>query len=182
MAARLTKNGKKVGRPSGTGKLRTPENADRICEAIESGKTLRQVAEELGFRQSQISMWGSGTGTGGRDEVFIDRYARSLAFRWEAMADELVEFAEENPPTDSLGHVDTGWVQWQRVLIDKRKWLLSKALPKRYGDRVEATLVGDPNAPLLTRIELVAVPPRAQRVIEDGNEDGPVIEHDPKSV
>ena len=29
-------------------KLRTTENADRICELLAEGRTLRQVAQELG--------------------------------------------------------------------------------------------------------------------------------------
>jgi hypothetical protein len=175
MPVRYTKNGKKVGRPNGTGKLRTPEHADRICELLEDGKTLRQISAELGFRQSQIAMWGLGTGDGARDQSFIDRYARCLSSRWEDMAEQVIEIAEEIPPVDTLGHVDSGWVQNQRLRIDTKKWLLSKALPRKYGDRVEATVIGDPNAPLLTRIELVAVSPRAR--IEDS--DGKTIDHEP---
>jgi transcriptional regulator with XRE-family HTH domain len=175
MAARLTKNGKKVGRPNGTGKLRTPEHADYICEQLELGRTLRQIAQDLGFTQSQISQWGCGIGDQPRDDSFINRYARSLSARWEAMAEQVIEIAEEIPPVDAIGHVDTGWVQNQRLRIDTKKWLLSKALPKKYGERVEAMVTGDPNAPLLTRIELVAVPPRAR--IEDSTK---TIEHDPE--
>lgn len=176
MSVRYTKNGNKVGRPPGTGKLRTPENADYICHALEDGKTLRQIAAEIGFRHSQIAMWGLGTGDGARDQLFIERYARCLSSRWEDMAEQVIEIAEETPPTDTLGHVDSGWVQNQRLRIDTKKWLLSKALPRKYGDRVEATVIGDPNQPLLTRIELVAVPsPRAR--IETA--DGKTIDHEP---
>ena len=174
MPARLTKNGKKVGRPNGTGRLRTPENADYICDALEDGKTLRQIAAELGVRQSHISGWGTGTGFGERDVAFMERYARCLSSRWEAMAEQVIEIAEEIPPVDVIGHVDSGWVQNQRLRIDTKKWLLSKALPKKYGERVEAMVTGDANAPLLTRIELVAVPPRAR--IEDSTK---AIDHEP---
>ena len=176
MAVRYTKNGKKVGRPNGTGKLRTPENADYICELLEQGLTVRQIAQEIGFTQPQISQWGSGSGDQPRDEVFINRYARSMLSRWEQMAEELIEISDETAPIDTNGHVDTGWVQQQRLRSDNRKWLLSKALPRKYGDKVEATVIGDPNAPLLTRIELVAVPPRAR--IEDSR-DGKTIDHEP---
>ena len=173
MPVRYTKNGKKVGRPPGTGKLRTPENADYICDALEDGKTLRRIAAEIGCaRETAIVEWSRD----GYDKAFSERYARSMLARWDRMADELVEFAEQKPPTDTLGHIDTGWVQWQRVLIDKRKWLLSKALPRKYGDKVEATVIGDPNQPLLTRIELVAVPSPHARI---ETADGKTIEHEP---
>src|SRR4030095_12708768 len=134
--------------------------------------------------QSHISGWGLGTGFGARDQVFMDRYARCLSSRWEAMAEQVIEIAEETPPVDAIGHVDSGWVQNQRLRIDTKKWLLSKALPKKYGERVEAMVTGDPSAPLLTRIELVAVPPRARienNDISSGDNRGrPIINHEPK--
>jgi hypothetical protein len=49
-------------------------------------------------------------------------------------------------------------VQKQRLQVDSRKWLLSKMLPKVYGDKIE--LSGDASAPLIQRIELVAVRPK----------------------
>ena len=55
--------------------------------------------------------------------------------------------------------------------VDTRKWLLSKLLPKKYGDRVEIT--GDAATPVITRIELVPVMPRAIDAMS------PVIEHQP---
>jgi hypothetical protein len=169
-AKRIPKrNGK--GRPSGTGKLRTPEHADYICEQLELGRTLRQIAKDLGYdRETAIVEWARD----GYDKEFSGRYARSMVARWERMADELIEMVDEIAPVDALGHVDTGWVQQQRLRSDNRKWLLSKALPKKYGDKVTTEVTGDPNAPLLTRIELVAVPPRAR--IEDSDK---VIEHEP---
>jgi hypothetical protein len=141
---------------------------------LEQGRTLRQIAKELGFTQPQISQWGSGSGDQPRDEMFINRYARSMLSRWEQMAEELVEISDEIAPVDVNGHVDTGWVQQQRLRSDNRKWLLSKALPKKYGDKVTTEVTGDPSAPLLTRIELVAVPPRARI------EDSKAIDHEPE--
>jgi len=41
-----------------------------------------------------------------------------------------------------------------------RKWILSKMLPRRFGDKIEIS--SDPDAPALTRIELVAVYPNQQ--------------------
>ena len=174
MPVRYTKNGKKVGRPRGTNGLQTPENADRICSWLEAGKSLRRISKELGFsgNPAEISRWGNDPdGAHG----FAQRYARAMVARWEMMAEEVVDIADEKAPVDVNGHVDTGWVQQQRLRSDNRKWLLSKALPRKYGDKVEATVIGDPNQPLLTRIELVAVPPRAR--IEDSQ--GKTIEHEP---
>jgi hypothetical protein len=167
---KLTKKRKRGRPPRDTNKLQTPENVERICAALEAGKSLRQIAKELGYsgNPSEISRWGNDPdGAHG----FQQRYARAMLARWECMAEQVSDLAEEIPPVDAIGHVDTGWVQNQRLRIDTKKWLLSKALPKKYGDRVEATITGDPNAPLLTRIELVAVP--SPNALEP-----PTIDHD----
>lgn len=68
-----------------------------------------------------------------------DRYARVMAQRNDVMAEGLQDLADEQPPVDSFGKVDSGWVAWQRNRVDTRKWLLSKMAPKKYGEasRVE---------------------------------------------
>jgi hypothetical protein len=45
-------------------------------------------------------------------------------------------------------------VRQRRLQVDTRKWILSK-MPRKFGDRIE--IGGDPDAPLVTKIELVAV-------------------------
>ena len=50
-------------------------------------------------------------------------------------------------------------VQQSRLRVDSRKWLLSKQLPKKYGDKITQEITGDASAPLVTRIELVPVAP-----------------------
>ena len=45
------------------------------------------------------------------------------------MADELIEIAD-NPETEAAA------VNRDRLKVDTRKWLLSKALPKLYGDKL----------------------------------------------
>ena len=57
------------------------------------------------------------------------------------MADDIIEFAA-NPETDAAS------VQRDRLKVDTRKWLLSKALPKIYGDRVSAEITGKDGAPI----------------------------------
>ena len=59
------------------------------------------------------------------------------------------------------GHADNALVQQARLRVDARKWLM----PKKYGDKVTQEITTDPDAPPLTRIELVAVYP--SRRLED---------------
>ncbi len=74
--------------------------------------------------------------------------------RWE---DDLLEIADDGrndwvEKRNAQGEV-IGWtvngehIQRSRARIDTRKWLMSKRAPKKYGDRIETTLVGDPEKP-----------------------------------
>jgi hypothetical protein len=58
------------------------------------------------------------------------------------------------------GEPNNALVQYHRLMSENRKWLLSKMLPKQFGDKVTQELVGDSDRPLVTRIELVPVDPR----------------------
>ena len=81
------------------------------------------------------------------------------------MAEGLLELVQRDCTVD--GKPDNALVQQLRLDVDTRKWLLSKMHPRRFGDRIEVG--GDPTAPIVTCIELVAVEPKLQ---------APTIEHD----
>jgi hypothetical protein len=49
-------------------------------------------------------------------------------------------------------------------MADSRRWFLSKAMPRKYGDKVTQELVGNLDAPIVTRIELVPVAPITRRL------------------
>jgi hypothetical protein len=68
-------------------------------------------------------------------EGFAAQYARARLVGYHTMADDLVEIAD-NPATDAVA------VNRDRLKVDTRKWLLSKALPKIYGDKLTAELTG----------------------------------------
>ena len=48
---------------------------------------------------------------------------------------------DKKPPLLEDGRVDQGWVTWQKLRIDTRKWNASRILPKEYGEHV--ALKGD---------------------------------------
>ena len=72
---------------------------------------------------------------------FAARYARARQCQAEAWSDEIIKISQERDtdPND------------RRVIIDAKKWLMSKLAPKRYGDKL--TVAGDDSNPLLIRIE-----------------------------
>jgi hypothetical protein len=79
---------------------------------------------------------------------FSAQYARAREIGYHAMADETLEIADSaqgDYVAKDLGDnvtvevVDHEHIARSRLRVDTRKWLLSKALPKVYGDRVALT-------------------------------------------
>ena len=86
---------------------------------------------------------------------------------FDSIAEEIIAISD----TECIGpdgYVDNGAVQRARLMSDNRKWFLSKAMPRKFGDKIE--LSGDASAPLIQRIELVAVRPK--QITIDGSDDG----------
>ncbi len=83
------------------------------------------------------------------DEPARERYLKAKAVGCHAYAEETLRLQARKPPlikTQFGERVDPGWVQWQRNVIDARKWHLAKLLPKVYGERT--VVAGDPDNPL----------------------------------
>ena len=112
--------------------------------------------------------------TGERDDPeFAVRYARAMELRCERMAEEILEIADDSSndwmEREGLIVPDHENVQRSRLRVDSRKWVLSKLMPRKYGDRVTQEITGDANAPLITRIELVSVYPPSRPELDHEN-------------
>lgn len=76
-----------------------------------------------------------------------EQYARAKEAQIEALADEMLEIAD-NPTGDVYADDEGGMrlapdvVQRSRLRVDTRKWLLSKLAPKKYGDKVDIEHTG----------------------------------------
>lgn len=120
------------------------EIADTICREIAEGRSLRAICAADGMPdKASVFRWLDA------HETFRDQYARAREQQAEHYAEELIEIVDsENDPARA------------RVRMDARKWAASKLAPKKYGDKVEQTVKGDPDAPLrIERIERVIVDP-----------------------
>lgn len=149
----------KGGRPS----LYTPELATRICALIAEGNSLRAIAEMPGIPGKRtILEWL----VSDKHPEFAHQYARARELQAEGAADEMIEISD----TPLLGVVETikpdGSVEvrkedmlgHRKLQIDTRKWMLSKLLPKKYGDKLTQELTGKDGGPIAsvmmpTRIE-----------------------------
>jgi hypothetical protein len=115
----------KPGRPASF----TAELATEICRRLAVGGTLRAVCRDRGMPpESTVREWALADRDG-----FAAQYARAREIGYQAMADELPEIADDGR-NDSAENVARS-----RLRVDTRKWLLSKALPKVFGDALQVT-------------------------------------------
>jgi hypothetical protein len=114
----------------------TPELAHEICRRLTEGETLKVICKGKGMpAASTVRLWVLDNLEG-----FADLYARARLVGYHTMADELVEISDRKA-------VDAAAVNRDRLRVDTRKWLLSKALPKIYGDKLTAEVTGKDGAP-----------------------------------
>jgi hypothetical protein len=100
------------------------------------------------------------------------QYALAREMGFDSLAEEVIEIAD-TPCLGPDGFVDNGAVQRARLMADSRRWFLSKAMPKKYGDKVTQEITGEDGGALITRIELVPVDPRPKQIEhDDGSDDG----------
>lgn len=136
-----------MGRPS----TYTQETADAICARLAEGESLRSVCESDDMpSRPTVLRWVEGF------PAFRDQYATSRDIGYKLMADEILEIADEGKRDtyiDANGDERTNMdvIARSRLRVDTRKWILSKVLPKLYGDKT--ILAGDPDNPV--RVESV---------------------------
>lgn len=135
--------------PSGETHSYSQEIADMVCAELIKGRTLRDVCRDEGMPpESTVRTWVYDDREG-----FAAQYTRAREVGYHAMADELLDISDDgkNDWMERNGEDDAGWaangehMQRSRLRVDTRKWLLSKALPKVYGDKL--ALGGDKDMP-----------------------------------
>lgn len=139
-----------MGRPSDY----SAKIVDLICERIADGQSVREIGRDDNFpAASTIFRWLS------EHKEFQEQYARAKEAQAEHLAEEILDIADD-ASNDWIERNDTdgkflGWkengdaIQRSRLRVDSRKWLLSKLLPKKYGEKVTQELTGKDGGPLV---------------------------------
>jgi hypothetical protein len=128
--------GKKMGRPT---KLTEAVRAE-ILDRIAMGETLREICRDA-HMPNRLAVFRRV-----RDDIeFRDQYVRAKEFQLEVMEDDLIDIADNGTNDwierrkqngEVIGYIVNGeHIQRSRTRIDARKWVMSKRLPKKYGDR-----------------------------------------------
>lgn len=123
----------------------TVELAEMILDRLAKGETLRAICRDEGMPPAPTVLeWVKDDREG-----FAERYARARESGAYAMADELLEISDAK-----------GDVQRSRLQADTRKWLLSKVLPRVFGDKLDVTTKGERMA------YVIPAPPEAADAVE----------------
>jgi hypothetical protein len=120
--------------------------ADEICRRMAEGESLRSICRTEGMPPRRtVAEWVIADRDG-----YAERYARARELQADALADELLEIADDGrndwmrreDPSNPGYELNSEHVQRSRLRLDARKWLASKILPKKYGEKVEAEVYG----------------------------------------
>ena len=119
----------------------TAKTADAICSRMIEGESLQQICRDKGMPSRQaVLKWLN------QRPDFVAQYARAREALIDYMGDEILDIADDasNDWMERLGEDEKsrGWrengeaINRSRLRVDARKWLMSKIMPKKYGDHV----------------------------------------------
>tara|TARA_R110000796_G_C14427630_1_gene420711 strand:+ start:284 stop:814 length:531 start_codon:yes stop_codon:yes gene_type:complete len=120
--------------------------AQKVFSMMEQGVPCGKSCFSAGIAKSTFLGW-----TKQSDGLGV-QYARANEAMIHSIADEILEISDTDPVTvvDAAGvsRYDSAAVQHQRLRVDSRKWLLSKMMPKVYGDKAVQEHVGAGGGPI----------------------------------
>jgi len=146
------------------------EIQEKVVEAIQTGRSLRQVCQDDGMPDFRtVQRWIVSDG------AFAVRYARART----AQADTLFDRMEAVEEAVAAGTMDS---HAARVVLDSMRWRASKLAPKVYGDRLDVSvsdtrisISGALQAAQARLVDVVDVTPRlAQSDAQDAQDDADV--------
>lgn len=178
----MLKAERSVGRPS----IYTDEIATEICTRLAEGESLRAICR-LDHMPHEATVRGWALDER-KHPGFYTQFARARQIRAFGWADEMLEIADDATADYAVQVGDGGpklvvdheHIQRARLKVDTRKWLVSKMLPKVYGDRLQAELSGPDGGPIETssvdRIEwakvLLLKLNESSRELQEGGDNG----------
>ncbi|AIL33106.1 hypothetical protein IX83_07125 [Basilea psittacipulmonis DSM 24701] len=122
----------KKGRPTQYSK----EVANKICEQLEQGLSLKQICEQADMPvRSTVYLWLR------EYSDFSDNYTRAREVHADLIHDELLELVDNIPE-------DFASIAKARLQADTRKWVLARMSPRKYGDTSKIELTGNEGGPV----------------------------------
>lgn len=126
----------KRGRPS----VFTTELADRICDALADGESLRKICRKSGFPdRTTVMRWLDA------NSEFAAKYARAREMQADHMDDLILETANNVTERNAKA---------AKVKIGAYQWRAEKLKPKVYGNRTHLEHTGKDGGPIESTHEL----------------------------
>lgn len=139
-----------IGRPTGY----SQGLADKICELIADGNSLRKICTEDDMpSKSSVFKWLI------EHKDFSDQYARAREAQADSLFDDILDIADESildTYTDKDGNVktDSEVIGRSKLRVDARKWMAGKLRPKVYGEKSTQEITGPDGGPVKQEIAL----------------------------
>lgn len=116
----------------------TQEKGAAICARLSEGLSLRKACEaESGPDPSTVLRWVD------QEPEFAQQYAHARMRGYQLLADQIIDISDDSDgdivDTEHGPRVDAERVARSKLRVDSRKWMLSKMLPKVYGEKTETT-------------------------------------------
>jgi hypothetical protein len=167
-------------RPPGRPSIYSDELATKICRLVAEGFSLRQIGDlpQMPHKRT-VKRWLA------EKPSFQERYAQAKEEMAEHFAEEILEIADDGSNDWIEREVESGkiikvvdheHIARSRLRVDTRKWLMSKLLPKKYGERLDVNTHIDLVARLsaMTPAERLA---RANQLLESAAQYLPLLDH-----
>lgn len=145
-----------------------------ICELMANGWSMRQITKLDGMPgRTNINRWilkGFAEDAPKDLKRFAESYTRAKDLRVNFWEEEIIDISDdtsndwmerEHPNGGSTKVADKEVVLRARLRIDTRKWLMSKLIPKRYGEKITQELTGADGAELVPIVNVSIKPSRS---------------------
>lgn len=111
------------------------ELVEIICTRIADGESLRAICRDEGMpAKGTVFRWIA------QIKEFQDQYEAAMVQRSESMFEDILEIADDTSrdtiDTENGEKANSEWISRSRLRVDARKWMLSKMVPKKYGERL----------------------------------------------
>ncbi len=133
----------------------TPERGLAVCWQIANGMNLKDIAHANGL-PSRVTIWEWLCD----EQDFANAYARATEIKARGMFEDLPDLADTATGENA---------QAVRLQVDTRKWVLSKMLPRIYGDKITADVT------LSATLEQLVL----KSLERQANDEPKTIEHEP---
>lgn len=120
-----------------------------ICSLLAEGQSLRKIcAIDTMPRVSTVMNWlAKGAAKTKPYDSFLEQYTGAREAQAQIYADEIIDISDDATQDDLFNDegkrvLNAEWVARSKLRVDARKWIASKLLPKKYGEKVTQEITG----------------------------------------